>query len=236
YFATAPLARTDPVAGIGVNPDFAGAVFAASAGGLTPPVKVAQGFALAKVDQIVPPGPQPLEAIKDAVTTDYKQAQAQQLAITQAKALQQAAAKQGLKAAAAAMHLPVKTSAPVIRAGALPDAGAISSFADTLFALKPGAVAPVASLGDNQLVYSLVALQQPTEAEFATQRASVAQELLAQKQDAVFAAYTDAMLARLTKAGKIKVNQDVLQQVLGGSAPSSPAPPTPAPPSPLGLG
>lgn len=237
YFSTAPLARTDPVTGIGVNPDFVGAVFTASAGGITPPVKVAQGFALAKVDQIVPPGPQPLDAVKDAVTTDYKQAQSQQLAVSQAKVLQQAAEKQGLKAAAAGMHLALKTSTPVTRAGSLPDAGSISTFADTLFALKPGTVGPVASVGSNQLVYSLVGLQEPTPADFATQSAAVTQDLLSQKKDAVFAAYTDALLARLSKAGKIKIDQSALQQVLGGNEPSSPGAPTPAPPpSPLGLG
>lgn len=131
----------------------------------------------------------------------------------------------------------LKTSTPVTRAGSLPDAGSISTFADTLFALKPGTVGPVASVGSNQLVYSLVGLQEPTPADFATQSAAVTQDLLSQKKDAVFAAYTDALLARLSKAGKIKIDQSALQQVLGGNEPSSPGAPTPAPPpSPLGLG
>ncbi|HUX68347.1 MAG TPA: peptidylprolyl isomerase [Terriglobales bacterium] len=235
YFATAPLSRTDPVAGIGVNPDFAAAVFSASTGGLTPPVQVAQGFALAKVDQIVPPGPQPLAAVQDAVTTDFKRAQAQTLALDQAQALQKAAAKLGLKAAAASLHLAVKTSAPLTRSGSLPDAGAISSFADTLFALKPGAVGPVASVGSHsQLVYALDTLQQPSPADFASQSATVAQTLLGQKRDAIFGAYTDALVAQLTKQGKIKIDQAAFQRVLDAAAPDSGT--TPPPPSPLGLG
>lgn len=239
YFETAPLSRTDPVTGIGVNPDFAGAVFSAASGAVTQPVQVAQGFALAKVVQIVPPGPQPLAAVQDAVTTDYKQAQAQKLAQDKAQALQAAAAKQGLKAAAAGMHLAVKTSTPVTRTGTLPDAGSIESFADTLFALKPGAVGPVAAVGDSsQLVYSLASLQEPTPADFTAQSASVTQNLLSQKRDAIFGAYTDALVAGLTKAGKIKVYQDVYQRVLGGGSPDNgpgSAPPV-VPPSGLGLG
>lgn len=237
YFATAPLGRTDPVAGIGVNPDFASAVFSTSAGGITPPVKVAQGFALAKVDQVTPPGPQPLAAVLDTVTADYKQAQSKTLAQTKAKDLQQAASKQGLKAAAASLHLTMKTSTPLARAGSLPDGGAISSFADTLFGLKPGQVGPVAANGDNQLVYSLVSLQQPTDADFAAQSATVTQTLLQQKRSAVFGAYTDSLVAKLTKAGKIKIDDAAFQRVLGGGSDQQPsAPATPPPPSPLGIG
>jgi peptidyl-prolyl cis-trans isomerase D len=235
YFATAPISRTDPVTGIGVNPDFAAAVFAASAGALTPPVQVAQGFALAKVDTVIPPGPQPLAAVQDAVTTDFKQAQAQKLALSQAEALQKAAARSGLKAAAAAMHLKVKTSAALTRSGSLPDVGAVSDIAATLFALKPGEVAPVKAEGGNQLVYQLVSLQQPTEAEFAAQRASIEQSLLSDKRNQVFTAYTDALLQQLQKAGKVNIDQAAYQRLLGAAAPAG-APSAPPPPSPLGLG
>lgn len=236
YFSTAPLSRTDPVTGIGINPDFENAVFSTSASGITQPVQVAQGFAIAKVVKIVPPGPQPLSAVQDAVTAAFKQAQAQQLAQERAAALQAAAQKQGLKAAAASLHLAMKTSAPVTRAGSLPDAGSISNFADTLFALKPGAVGPVASLGDNRLVYSLTKLDQPTPADFAAQQASITQNLLSQKRQAIMGAYDDALVARLTKAGKITINQDALQRVLGGASPAPSSPAAPPPPQPLGLG
>ncbi|MGH9394614.1 MAG: peptidylprolyl isomerase [Terriglobales bacterium] len=236
YFATAPLAKTDPVTGIGVNPDFAAAVFSTNAGGITPPLQVAQGFALAKVDAIVPPGPQPLDAVRDAVTSDYKQEQAKQLALSRAQALEQAAKKSGFKAAAASLHLPLKTSAPLTRGGSLPDAGAIASFADVLFALQPGAVGPVTATGNSELVYALVSKVQPTDADFAAQQASITDKLVNQKRQDVFNAYQDALVTRLTKAGKIKIYQDAYQRVLGGAAPASPSAPAPPPPAPLGLG
>jgi len=237
YFTTAPIGRTDPVTGVGVNPDFANAVFSTNAGGITPPVQVAQGFAVAKVDQVIPPGPQPLDAVKDTVTADYKQEQAKNLAQTRAKGLAAAASKEGLKAAAASLKLTVKTSSPQTRTGSLPDAGSISTFADTLFGLKPGQVGPVATSSDTQIVYALDSLQQPTDADFATQKAGIVQTLLQQKKDAVFAAYTDALVAQLTKAGKIKIDESAFQRVLGGGSdqpqPGAPAPP---PPQPLGIG
>ncbi|HEY7855396.1 MAG TPA: peptidylprolyl isomerase [Terriglobales bacterium] len=238
YFATAPISRTDPVTGIGVNPDFASAVFSASAGSDTPAVKVAQGFAMAKVDQVIPPGPQPLDAVKDTVTADFKTEQAKQLAVSRAQALDAAAKKQGLKAAAAGLHLAVKTSAPQTRAGSLAEGGPVSTIADALFALKPGEVGPVAANGDNQVVYSLVSLAEPTPAEFAAQSVTVTQSLVQKKRDAVFGAYTDALVAQLTKSGKIKIDDAAMQRVLGGdqSAPTPGAPPAPAAPSPLGIG
>ncbi len=234
YFATQPLSRTDPVTGIGVNPDFASAVFSTSAGGVTPPVQVAQGFALAKVDAVIPPGPQPLAAVQDAVTTDFKQAEGQKLATSEAAALQAAAVKSGLKAAAAALRLAVKTSPALTRSGSLPDGTAISSIAATLFALKPGAVAPVASVGGNQMVYQLVSLQQPTDAEFAAQQASIEQTLLTDRRNQVFTAYTDALLQQLQKAGKVHIDDTVYQRILGAAAPAGG--PTAPPPQPLGLG
>lgn len=239
YFATDALSRTDPITGIGIDPDFENAVFSTTSGALTAPIKVAQGFALAKVDAVIPPGPQPLSAVREQVTQDYKNAESKVLAADRAKQLQAAAQKQGLKAAAAAMHIPLKNVTGQTRSSSLPDGIAISSIADKLYALKPGEVGPVATSGDNQLVYALVSLQQPTDAEFAAQKATITQTLIQQKRAAVFDAYTDALITQLQKNGKIKIDQAALQRVVGGQTgeqPSSPSAPAAPPPQPLGLG
>jgi len=235
YFSTTPLSRTDPVTGIGVNPDFANAVFSANTGGMTPPVQVAQGFALAKVVQIIPPGPQPLAAVHDAVVTDYTQAQAKQMAQNEAKTLAAAAQKDGLKKAAAAMHLTLKTSPALKRSGSLSDAGPIDGFAATLFGLKPGAVGPVTTAGPSQMVYQLQDVQLPSPAEFAQQSASLRNTLLNQKRQDIFTAYTDALVARLKKAGDISIDEATYQRVMGAAAPAAPGPAS-APPQPLGIG
>lgn len=239
YFATGALSKTDPITGIGIDPDFENAAFSTSAGALTAPVKVAQGFALAKVDTVIPPGPQALSAVLEQVTSDYKTAQSKTLAVERAKQLQQAAQKQGLKAAAASQHIAVKTAAGQMRSSSLPEGVAISSIAGTLYGLKPGQVAPVAPSGDNQLVYALVSLQQPSDTEFATQKAGITQTLIQQKRAAVFDAYTDALVAQLEKSGKVKIDQAAFQRVIGGQSgeqPSTPGAPAAPPPQPLGLG
>ncbi|HET9784032.1 MAG TPA: peptidylprolyl isomerase, partial [Terriglobales bacterium] len=123
------------------------------------------------------------------------------------------------------------------RSGSLPDVGAISSFADALFKLKPGETGPVASVGDSKLVYSLTALQEPTDADFAQQKDSITAKLLGEKRDNVFGAYADALMTSLTKAGKVTIDQAALQRVLGNGQPSGPSTPAPTmPPSGLGLG
>ncbi|MGH9466636.1 MAG: peptidylprolyl isomerase [Terriglobales bacterium] len=235
YFTTAPISQTDPVTGIGVNPNFAGAVFSTQAGALTAPIQVAEGFVVAKVNKIIPPGPQPLAAVQAQVTADYQQSAAQTLAAAQAKALQAAAQKQGLKAAAAKMHLKLQTSPALARSASLPGVGAIAGFADTLFALKPGAVGPVAPVSGKQVVYALTSVSQPTEVDFAQQKSAVEAKLLTQKRNDVLQTYTDALVAQLTKAGKISINEAAFERVLGigGNTPNSPAP---AQNTPRGLG
>lgn len=230
---TPPIGRTDPVTGIGINPDFVNAVFAASPDAVTPVVKVAQGFALAKVEKIIPPAVQPLAAVQDQVTTEYKQQQANLLAASEAQQLATAAKTKGLKAAAAALKLPVKTSQPLPRSGSLADAGSISPIAGQLFGLQPGQVGGPAQLGSNQIVYSLTSLQQPTDAEFAQQQSAILQQLLQQKRSQVFSAYSDAMEQRLTHSGKMKIDQTALRLLLGGGTPGGGS--NGAPPSPLGL-
>lgn len=237
YFTTQPISQTDPVIGIGVNPNFAGAVFATQAGAMTAPIQVAQGFAIAKVDKVIPPGPQPLPTVEAQVTSDYRKQQAQKLAVSEAAALEAAAKKQGLKAAAAKLHLKLETGKALTRSGSLPDVGAISSFAATLFASKPGAVAPIAAVSGKQVVYALSSLQEPTDAEFAQQKNALEQQLLTQKRNNVLNAYADGLITRLTKAGKISVNEATVERVLGiGGGPTSPGAPAPAAPRGLGLG
>ncbi len=234
--STPPISRTDPVTGIGINPEFVNAVFAASPGAPTPAIKVAQGFALAKVERVVPPAVQPLSAVQDQVTSEFKQQQAIQLAQSEARQLAEAAKAKGLKAAASQMKLAVKTSQPLTRKDSLADAGAIGSFADALFALQPGQVGGPSALDSKQIVYSLVSVQQPPDATFAQQKDSIRQQLLQQKRSQVFSAYTDAMEKRLTQSGKMKIDEAALLRVLGGNAPSpSPGNNNSPAPQPLGL-
>lgn len=234
--STPPISRTDPVTGIGINPEFVNAVFAASPGAVTPAVKVAQGFALAKIEKVMPPAVQPLSAVQDQVTSEFKQQQAIKLAQSEAQQLAEAAKAKGLKAAASQMKLAVKTSQPLTRKDSLADAGAISSFADALFALQPGQVGGPSALDSKQIVYSLVSVQQPPDAMFAQQKDSIRQQLLQQKRSQVFSAYTDAMEKRLTQSGKMKIDEAALLRVLGGNAPSpSPGNNNSPAPQPLGL-
>lgn len=221
YFTTAPLTRTDPVEGIGLNQDFANAVFSVSPGGITPPVQVATGFAFARVNQVLPPTQETLDQARDAVTADYKQQLADALAKSKANELAAAAQKQGLKAAAAAQHDTLKTSDAVTRTATVGDVGSISSFADTLFSLKPGAVGPPTAVGDNQLVYSLVSLQEPTAAQFAQQRATLLDSMLQQQRSAVFQSFADNLFDTWSRSGRIRINAAAIDRAVGNGSGSA---------------
>ncbi|MHB8735395.1 MAG: peptidylprolyl isomerase [Terriglobales bacterium] len=219
YIATPPISRTDPITGVGVNPEFAAAAFSTSPGGLTQAIKVAQGFAVARVDEVQAPSVQPLAAVQAQVENDYRQQQATAMLTSQAQQLADAARKQGLKAAAAALHLTVKNSDPISRDDNLPELGPVKDFADQLFQLKPGQVGPPAAVNGAELVYAVVSIDEPTPDQFQREKDTVAQELLQQKRGEAFQLYADAVQARMNKAGQIKINDLTLRRVLGPGQP-----------------
>lgn len=214
---TPPLGRTDPVTGIGVNAEFEEDVFTAPLNSYTPVVQVPTGFALAQVTSIQPEAVEPLAAVQGQVESDYRKQQSTAMAAQEAAQLQKAAAREGLAKAAAAQHLKVATSPALGSDGSLPGVGDISSFADQLLALQPGQVGPVAQLPTgNQLVYSLVKLEEPPPAQYAQQAPSVAASLLDNKRQVAFQAYADQLRDRLLKSGKIQINEALLKTTLGG--------------------
>jgi len=219
YIPTPPVSRTDPISGIGVNPAFAAAAFTAGPGEVTQATKVAQGFAVARVAEVQAPAVQSLAAVQTQVENDYRQQQASALLAQRAQQLADAAGKQGLKAAAASLHLTVKNSDPISRDDNLPEVGPVKDFADQLFGLKPGQVGPPAPVNGAELVYVVTSIDEPTPDQFQREKNTVAQELLQQKRGAAFQLYADAVQARMSKSGQIKINDLVLRQLLGSAPP-----------------
>ncbi|MGH9536073.1 MAG: peptidyl-prolyl cis-trans isomerase, partial [Terriglobales bacterium] len=105
YIAIPPVSTTDPITGIGINPQFESDVFGANLHDLTPVVQVPAGYAFARVTTIKPAAPQPFSQVQAQVEQAYRQQAAAKLAAQQGQALAAAARKEGLKQAAAKMHV-----------------------------------------------------------------------------------------------------------------------------------
>ncbi len=215
YIPIPPVSNTDPITGIGINPEFESDVFGASLHGVTPVVQVPAGYAFAQITAIEPAATQPFRQVRRQVESAYRKQEAAKLAASQGQELAAAAKKEGLQAAAAKMHIAVKTSPPLTRDGSLPDVGTVQPLAASLFRLKPGEVGPPTAAHGMTIVYQLQAIQPPAPGAFARQQQALETSLLQQKQSAAFAAFEDHLRARMIKSGRIKINTDVLKATLG---------------------
>ncbi len=216
YVQTPLISRNDPVAGIGTDAQFTSAAFGTGLNDVTPVVTLQQGgFAIARVKQIQPPRQQPFTAVQAQVEQDYRAAQSKILAQQQAQQLASLARSKGLKAAAASMHLTVKTSPALTSDASLGNLGGIHPIAATLFKLKPGQVGPAATIGGDNIVYSLDSIALPSDAQFQQQQNDIRSALLSQRQQDAFNTFQAAVTARLQKEGKIKINEKAIARAMG---------------------
>jgi parvulin-like peptidyl-prolyl isomerase len=85
---------------------------------------------------------------------------------------------------------------------------------DVIFGLKEGEITktPV-KVGDNWVVIGVTKRTDADLAEFAKQRDSLVATALRSRQGQVFEDYISSVQARMTREGKIKINEDVLARL-----------------------
>ncbi len=215
YLPIPPVSQTDPITGIGVNPQFESDVFGANLNDVTPVTQVPAGFAFARITSIQPAATEPFAAVRSQVEQAYRQQAAVKLAAKQGQQLAALARKSGLKAAAAKMHVKVQTSPALTRDGSLPSIGAITPFAASLFHLRPGQVGPVTTVHDAAVVFQLQSIQPPPPGAFSRQQQAIHDSMLQSQRQVAFQAFEDQLQAAKTRAGKIKINTNVLNATLG---------------------
>lgn len=215
YIPIPPVSQTDPITGIGINPQFESDVFGANLNDVTPVEQVPAGFAFARITSIRPAATEPFAAVRSQVEQAYRQQAAVKLAAKQGQELAALAQKSGLKAAAAKMHVKVQTSPALTRDGSLPSIGAITPFAASLFRLRPGQVGPVTTVHDATVVFQLQSIQPPPPGAFQRQQQAIHDSMLQSQREAAFQAFEDQLQAAETRAGKIKINTNVFNATLG---------------------
>jgi hypothetical protein len=125
------------------------------------------------------------------------------------------AQKQGsLEKAAKELGLSVKTSQPFTLSGT-PDSeiGSNPTFNKAAFDLQPGSVSEPLQLLDNETVLQVKSRSPFDEAAFQAQKTSLKTQLLQSSQDAFFQDYVRRVTEDLEKAGKIRINAKVLDEV-----------------------
>lgn len=211
----APVSINEPLGGLGNSTEAREYVFRARPGELSPPIRTDRGFAVVAVKEIQPARQATLADVHAKVDADYRAEKALDLVKKRAEELA-AKAKTGEKLAtvAKAISLEAKTSELVSRADSIPDVGSVRRL-PSVFTLSAGDTAPAFFLGSNWVVYRVVEHQQVAPEDLAKQSKEIQQQLLQSKQQIAYESFRENLKERMTREGKLRINQDALKKLSG---------------------
>jgi peptidyl-prolyl cis-trans isomerase D len=176
-----------------------------------------QGFAIFQVQAVKPASTPAFEDIRSRVETEFKNERSTQLLTQKTQELaDRAKASHDLKKAAKELGATVKTSDFVLPDAQVPDLGAMSGPASVAFTLKPGEISGPLSSGTNGAVLAVLEKQEPSDTDFAAKKDQVRDGLLQSKQGELFGLFVTSLRDRMTKSGKIKVNDDEMKGLTKG--------------------
>ena len=89
--------------------------------------------------------------------------------------------------------------------------GSMSGQAAVAFTMKPGEITGPINNGSDASVLQILQLEQPSEAEYTAKKDQIRDQLLQQKQQERFGLFVSNVVDQMTKAGKIRRNDDELK-------------------------
>jgi peptidyl-prolyl cis-trans isomerase D len=222
-FAESGLFLADqPIDPLGPQPELAAAVFALSEGAVTAPQRVARGWVVATVsgrqDAYVPALAEVRDRVREDVVNDKAATMARERASAIATELRTA---KDFAAAVTRAGLEVKPTELLARGSAIPDLGMSEDIDKAAFSLPLNGISDAITTPSGTAIIRVVERQDVTDAQIATGRDQLREEMTAQRRDRFFSAYMQKAKTGL----KITINQDVMQQLVGApdAAPGFPA-------------
>jgi hypothetical protein len=208
---------SEPIPGIGVSKELFDATSALKKGEVTlGPVVLADGRALiAVVTNLVPAHMGSFDEEKTTVKDKAQQVKLQKIVASKAAELASKTQAMGgdLEKAAKALSIPVKTSNDVSRQDPIESVGTASSIPD-LFSKPVGTVLGPDSVTGGQLVAKILAITPADAAGLNAQRAKISDDLKQQKIRDRMTFFQQGLRDSLTASGKLKIHQDVIDQIL----------------------
>ncbi|HEX7281396.1 MAG TPA: peptidylprolyl isomerase, partial [Vicinamibacterales bacterium] len=221
---TGLLQQTEPIQGVGQQPELSTRLFGMKEGEVTPAMRVATGWVFGTVtgrqDAYVPQ----LAEVRARVTDDLKQEKAAEL--VKQRAAEVATDLKTAKDFAAAVkrnNLEVKTTELLARGSAIPDLGMSEAIDAAAFALPQGGVSDAISTPTGTAVIRVVERVDVTDAEIEQGKDTMREELVNQRRDRFFGAYMEKAKANL----RISIRDEVLTRVTGPVTPAAFPPATP---------
>jgi peptidyl-prolyl cis-trans isomerase D len=168
-------------------------------------IPVPSGQVVVQVAAAVPSAPRPFAEARAQVLKDLEEERARQAV---ARAIRAAGAPGGLKGAARALKADLRTQADVTRGASLPGVPPDPAIERQIAALPPGAVGDPVSTSAGIVVLSVKERRDHRE-ELASQRDSVSDGLLRQRQDRLYR----ALVKRLRERGDIQLNEAAIRDL-----------------------
>jgi len=204
--------RRDMLPGLGPAPQFMDAVFTASEKSPPDVAAASQGSVVFQLLGIKPAATPTFEEIRSRIEDEFKNERSSVLLTQKAQELSdRAKAEHDLKRAAKELGATVKTSDFVLPDGQVPDVGSMSGQASVAFTMKPGEISGPISSGGNAVVLAVLDNQKPADADFASKRDQIRDQLVQGKQQELFGLFVSNLRDQMEKSGKIKVNQEEMK-------------------------
>lgn len=209
---TGLIQQTEPIQGVGSQPELSTRLFGMKEGEVTPAMRVATGWVFGTVtgrqDAYVPT----LDEVRARVIDDIKLERAGELAKQRAQEIaKELKSAKDFTAAAKRRGLEVKTTELLARGSAIPDFGMSEAIDQAAFALPQGGVSDAISTPTGTAVIRVVERVDVTDAEIEQGREQLREELINQRRDRFFGAY----MQKAKQGLKIAIREDVLAQVTG---------------------
>jgi peptidyl-prolyl cis-trans isomerase D len=207
----------DPIPGVGASKDFDDATASLRKGEITAgPVSLQNGkVAIASVTDVQAGHPASFDEAKTEVHNKASQEKLNKVVNDKANELvEKAKSMDGdLAKAAKAMGIEVKTSADVDRQGAIESVGTASMLPDA-FTKPVGSIIGPSQVTGGKVVAKILSQTPANIADLPAQSASIRDELKQQKSRDRAQVFVDGLRERLKADGKLKINQDIVNQIV----------------------
>jgi peptidyl-prolyl cis-trans isomerase D len=205
-----------PLPEIGISPDFDQSIVGLGKGKVSQPVALpGDKIALAVVTDVLPARPSTFEEVKGKIHDMMVQRRLEAAVQKHARELvdQAKAAGGDLAKVAKGMGLTVKTSDEIGRTGAIEGLGSANYIQDG-FKLPEGSVFGPIPVPDGVVVAKVVKRIPADPSKLAEQRNTIRDDIKGQKARDRAGVFESGLREALTKQGKIKIHQDVLNRMI----------------------
>ena len=205
----------DTIPELGSDPQVAGTITSLAKGGVSPVMQSGEKLVIASVTNVNPAHPATFEEAEAQVRTRYAQERGSQLATEKAnKAAEIAKANGGdLKAAAKAVGLEVKTTAPFNRTGAAEGIGDARYLSDG-FDKPVGTVIGPINVGTQTVLAKILDRTAVDMGKLAAERTQIVTYLKGKQVRERSELVRDSVVSYLVQKGKVKIHQDVLNRLM----------------------